>query len=239
MATTRKLHWDYRDGRVAAVAAAIAYSLWGLEVAFTGSGPTQGALVDPEATFSQFMESAHRAAAILVVVAAGLGLSLGARRTSRLLTVSWTAMAVFGAAALTTTLFPGSCAISTDVVCAAEARAEGVTGATLPQVFMGVLALVAALTAVVTLALDRRRAGDRSWPTVAALAVLQVVAAVAVLVVAAMIHFASGDGDPGVAPSLTVRLHLLTVALWLLATGLLPGPWRSGRPTPRGVPVRG
>lgn len=238
MATTGKLHWDYRDGRVAAVAAAIAYSLWVLEVVFPETSATQGALVDPTSTFTQFMDNAHRTAAILVIVAAGLGLSLGARRTSRLLTVSWTAMAVFGAAALTTTLFPGLCVISTDVACASEALVEGVSGATRTQALMSVLTIVAALTAVITLALDRRRVRERSWPIVAFLAALQAVAAVAVLVVSVMVYSTAGDGDPGVAPSLTVRLHLLTVALWLLATGLLPGPWVNRRVRPRDVQLR-
>lgn len=238
MANTGQLHWDYRDGRVAAVAAAIAYSLWVLEAVLPGAGATQGALVDPGSTFGRFMESAHRTAAILVIVAAGLGLSLGTRRTGRLLTISWTAMAVFGAAALTTTLFPGRCVISTDVVCSAETLVEGVAGATLAQTLVAVLAAVAALTAVITLALDRRRARDRAWPIVAALAVLQIAAAVAVLVVAVMVYSAAGDGDAGVAPSLTVRLHLLTVALWLLATGLVPGLWLRRRTVLRDTRTR-
>jgi len=233
MPNSGQLHWDYRDGRVAAVAAAIVYSLWTLEVVLPGSGAAQGALADPDAVFGRFLDSAHRTAAILVVLTAGLGLALGAREATPWLTVSWWSMAVFGAASLVTALLPGRCVVSTDAACAAESLVEGVAGATAAQAVLAVVAILAALVGVGALAVDRYRAGDRAWPFVAVPAVLQAVAAVAVLVLAARVYAAAGDGSPGVALGLLERAHLVTVALWLLTAGVLPGPWkRSGAARP-------
>ncbi|MFL1378002.1 MULTISPECIES: DUF998 domain-containing protein [unclassified Nocardiopsis] len=226
-------HWDYRDGRVAAVAAAIVYSMWTLEVLLPGGSAVEGALADPESVFGRFLDSAHRTGSILVVLAAVLGLTLGARRTGRWLTVSWWSMAVFGTASFVASLLPGRCVVSTDVACASEALAEGVGGATAAQPVIATVTILAALTGAVTLALDRRRAADPAWLWAAAVAALQALAAVAVLVLA--VRVSGGDGDPGVALGFLERAHLVTVALWLLTAGVLPGPWkRSGttRPTP-------
>ncbi|MFY7065539.1 DUF998 domain-containing protein [Nocardiopsis changdeensis] len=226
-------HWDYRDGRVAAVAAAIVYSLWALEVMLPGGSLGQGASADPESGFGRFLDSAHRAGSILVVLAAALGLTLGARRTGFWLTASWWSMAVFGAASFVASLLPGRCVVSTDVACASEALAEGVGGATAAQPVLATVTIVAALAGAVTLAVDRRRAADPAWVWAAAVAALQALAAVAVLVLA--VRVSGGDGDPGVALGLLERAHLVTVALWLLTAGILSGPWkRSGvrRPTP-------
>ncbi|MFD6100333.1 DUF998 domain-containing protein [Nocardiopsis flavescens] len=220
-------HWDYRDGRVAAVAAAIVYSMWTLEVLMPGGAAGQGALADPDAVFGRFLDSAHRTGSILVVLAAVLGLTLGARRTGRLLTVSWWSMAVFGAASFVASLLPGRCVVSTDVACASEALGEGVGGATAAQPVIATVTIVAALLGAVTLALDRRGAADPAWVWVAAVAALQALAAVAVLVLAVLVS--GGDGDPGVALGFLERAHLVTVALWLLAAGVLPGPWKRSR----------
>ncbi len=228
MPHSAQLHWDYRDGRVAAVVAAIVYSLWVLEVMLP-SGAAQGALADQGSTFARFLESANRTAAILVILAAGLGLGLGARESGHLLTASWWSMVVFGVTSLVATLLPGPCVVSTDVVCTSESLAEGVPGATPAQAVVAVTALLSAMAGVILLALDRRRRHDRTWPLVALLAVLQSVAAVALVVMAVRVHVTSGDGDPGVVFGFTQRAHLVTVALWLLATGLLSGPWRRTR----------
>ncbi|WP_017607122.1 hypothetical protein [Nocardiopsis xinjiangensis] len=226
MPNTGQLHWDHRDGRVAAVAAAIAYSFWALEVVLPGAADTQGALVAPGSTLGIILESAHRAAAILVLVAAVLGLMLG-RKRGPALTVSWVSTAVFGAASLTTTLFSGPCVISTDVSCASEALAEGVAGAGVAQALTAVVAVLAALAAVIALAVDRWSAGDRARMVVVAVAVLQAVAAASVLVTAFVVYSASGDGSSGVALGLSERFHLATLALWLVAAGVLPGPWKD------------
>lgn len=226
-------HWDYRDGRVAAVAAAIVYSMWTVEVMLPGGNAVQGALADPESVFGRFLDSAHRTGSILVVLAAVLGLTLGARRTGFWLTVSWWSMAVFGTASFVASLLPGRCVVSTDVACASEALAEGVGGATAAQPVIATVTILAALVGAVALSLDRRRAADPAWIWVAVVAALQALAAVAVLVLA--VRVSGGDGDPGVALGFLERAHLVTVALWLLTAGLLPGPWkRSGtaRPVP-------
>ena len=228
MPNSGQLHWDQRDGRVAAVAAAVVYSLWALEVLLPGGGDVQGALADPGTAFGAFLDSAHRTAAVLVVIAAGIGLALGARVTGVWLALSWWAMAVFGASSLLASVFPGPCLVSTDVACAAESLAEGIPGATAAQAVLAVVAVLAALVGVGSLAVDRFRAGDRAWAAVAVLAVLQAAVAAAVLVVAARVSGA-GDGSPGVALGLLERGHLAAVALWLLAAGVLPGPWKRSR----------
>ncbi|MEE2045179.1 DUF998 domain-containing protein, partial [Nocardiopsis tropica] len=56
------------------------------------------------------------------------------------------------------------------------------------------------------------------------------VAAVAVLVLAVRVYAAAAGDGPGAAPGLLERAHLVTVALWLLAAGLLRGPWRRTGP---------
>lgn len=227
MPNTGQLHWDHRDGRVAAVAAAIAYSFWALEVILPGAAGTQGALVTPGSTLEVILESAYRTAAILVLIAAVLGLTLGVRKRGRALTVSWVSMAVFGAASLATSLFSGPCVVSTDVSCASEALAEGVAGASVVQALTAVLAVLAAPVAVVALAVDRWSADDRARLFVVAVAVLQVVAVTLVLVTSVVVYSASGDGSPGVALGLLERFHLITLALWLVAAGVLPGPWKN------------
>ncbi|MBR8742657.1 DUF998 domain-containing protein [Nocardiopsis sp. MG754419] len=235
---TGTLHWDYRDGRVAAVVAAVVYSMWTLEVVFpVGLNADSGALADPDSTFGRMLESAHRTAAILVMLAAGLGLALGAKRPRRWLTVSWWSMAVFGAAALATSLLPGRCVVSTDAACAVESLVEGVGGATVAQPPLAVIATLAALLAAAALTWDQRRAGERAWPLLALVTAVQAVAAVVVLVLAAGLYLSSGDGSPGVALGWAERFHLVTVALWLLAVGVTPGQWKRGRLT-RGVAPR-
>ncbi|WP_017613228.1 hypothetical protein [Nocardiopsis salina] len=226
MPNTGRLHWDYRDGRAAALAAAIAYSFWVLEIALPGGAAAQGALAAPGSTLEAVLESAHRTAAILVLVAAVLGLTLGAHGHGRALTVSWVAMAVFGLASLATTLFTGPCVVSTDVSCVSEALAEGMAGASLTQALVAVVAVLAALVAVVALAVDRWISGDHARGFVVAVAVLQVAAAKIVLVAASVVFTASGDGTPGVALGVLERAHLVTVALWLVTAGVLPGPWK-------------
>lgn len=227
---TGTLHWDHRDGRVAAVVAAIVYSMWVLEVVFpVGLGADSGALADPDSTFGRMLDSAHRTAAILVVLAAGLGLALGAERPRRLLTVSWWSMVVFGVASLVSSLLPGRCVVSTDAACAVESVVEGVGGVSVVQPPLAVIATLAALVASASLAWDRRVAGERTWPVLALITGAQAVAAVVVLVLAAGLYLSSGDGSPGVALGLAERLHLVTVALWLLAVGLVPGHWKRRR----------
>lgn len=229
MPNTGQLHWDHRDGRVAAVAAAIAYSFWVLEIILPGAADTQGALVAPGSTLEIVLESAHRTAAILVLVAAVLGLTLGARKRGRALTVSWVSMAVFGAVSLTTSLFDGPCAVPTDVSCASEALAEGVADASVAQALLAGLAVLAAPVAVVALALDRWSAGDQARMFVVAVAVLQVAAATLLLITTVVVYATSGDGSSGVSLGLLERFHLLTLALWLVAAGVLPGPWKHTR----------
>ncbi|MCY9785978.1 DUF998 domain-containing protein [Nocardiopsis sp. EMB25] len=224
--STASLHWDYRDGRVAAVAAAVVYSLWVLEVVLPGGGAAQGALAEPGSPFGEFLDSTHRTASILVIVAAALGLSLGTRQTRRWLLVSWWSMAAFGAISLATSLMPGACRVSTDVACAAESLVEGGQGATLAQALLSVAAVVTALVSVIALAVNRWNADDPAWPFVAVMAALQAVSAVAVLILAGILYWSSGDGDPGVALGLVQRAHLVTVALWLLTAGIVPGPWK-------------
>ncbi|MFE1167210.1 DUF998 domain-containing protein [Nocardiopsis sp. NPDC058789] len=227
---TATLHWDHRDGRVAAVVASIVYSLWAVEVVLpAGPGTAAGALADPHSTLGQFLDSAHRTAAILVILAAGLGLALGARRPRRWLTVSWWSMAVFGAASLAASLLPGRCVVSTDAACTVESLVEGVRGATVVQPVLAVVATLAALLASAALTWDRRRAGERAWAVLAVITLAQAVAAVVVLVLAALVYAASGDGSPGVALGLAERVHLVTVALWLLAAGAVPGQWKRRR----------
>lgn len=224
---TAKLHWDYRDGRVAAVVAAFVYSMWTLEIILpTGPGLPAGALADPHSPLGQFLDSAHRTAAILVVLAAGLGLTLGAKRPRRWLTFSWWSMAVFGAASLTASLLPGRCVVSTDAACTVESMVEGVQGSTVAQPVLAVVATLSALLACAALTWDRRQAGERAWPVLALITVAQAVAAVVVLILAGMLYSASGDGSPGVALGLAERFHLVTVALWLLAVGLVPSQWK-------------
>lgn len=227
---TAKPHWDHRDGRVAAVVAAVVYSMWTLETVLpSGPGVPPGALADPQSTLGQFLDSAHRTAAILVVLAAGLGLALGARRPRRWLAFSWWSMAVFGAASLTASVLPGRCVVSTDAVCTVESMVEGVQGATAAQPVLAVAATLSALAACAALAWDRYGAGERAWPVLAVITLAQGVAAVIVLVLAALLYAASGDGSPGVALGLAARFHLVTVALWLLAAGLVPGQWKRGQ----------
>lgn len=227
---TATLHWDHRDGRVAAVVAAIVYSMWVLEIVFpVGLGADTGALADPDSTFGRMLDSAHRTAAILVVLAAGLGLALGAERPRRLLTVSWWSMVVFGTASLVSSLLPGRCVVSTDAACAVESVVEGVGGVSVLQPPLAVIATLAALVASASLAWDRRVAGERAWPVLALITGAQAVAAAVVLVLAAGLYLSAGDGSPGVALGLAERLHLVTVALWLLAVGLVPGHWKRRR----------
>ena len=224
---TSTLHWDYRDGRVAAVVAALVYSLWALEVILPGAWTTTtSALVESDSAFGRFLESAHRTAAILVVLAAGLGLALGAKRPHRWLTVSWWSMAVFGGASLTASLLPGRCVISTDAACAAESLVEGVQGATAAQPVVAVVAALSALLAAAALTWDRRLADERAWPVLALITLVQAVTAAIVLVLAALLYSSSGDGSPGVALGLAERAHLVAVALWLLAVGIVPGQWK-------------
>ncbi|GHD33218.1 hypothetical protein [Nocardiopsis kunsanensis] len=227
MPNTGQLHWDHRDGRVAAVAAAIAYSFWVLEIVLPGAAGEQGALATAGSTLQVVLENAHRTAAILVLVAAGLGMALGVRRHGRALTVSWVSTAVFGAASLAASLFSGPCVVSTDVSCASESLAEGVAGASVAQALTAVLAVLAALAAVVALAVDRWSAADRARLLVVTVAVLQVVAATLVLVTAVVVYASSGDGASGVALGLLERFHLVTLALWLVVAGVLPGPWKK------------
>ncbi|WP_047870596.1 hypothetical protein [Nocardiopsis sp. RV163] len=237
MSHSTQMHWDYRDGRVAAVVAALVYSLWVVEVILPAGGAVRGALADQDADFARFLESAHRIAAILVVIAAGIGLGLGAReRTGHLLAVSWWCMVVFGAASLAATLLPGPCVVSTDVACATESLAEGLAGATAAQAVVAAVALLAALAGAIVLAVDRWRTGDGKWPLVAVVAALQLVTAVAVMVAAVRVYAAGGDGDPGVVFSTLQRLHLVAVALWLLTAGLLPSLWKRSW-TPRRASV--
>lgn len=221
------LHWDYRDGRVAAVFAAVVYSMWALEILFPADlGASSGALADPDSPFGRMLTSAHRTAAILVMLAAGLGLTLGAERPRPWLTVSWWSMAAFGAAALSTSLLPGRCVVSTDVACSVESLVEGVGGTTIAQPPLALLATGAALLASASLAWDRWRARERAWPVLALITAAQAVTAVIVLVLAARLYLGSGDGSPGVALGLAERFHLVTVALWLSAVGLVPGHWK-------------
>ncbi|WP_040685138.1 hypothetical protein [Nocardiopsis halotolerans] len=225
------LHWDYRDGRVAAVVAAVVYSLWVVEVVLPLGGTAEGALAYQESAFARFLESAHRIAAILVMLAAGLGLALGVReRTGHLLAASWWAMGLFGLASLVATVFPGPCVVSTDVTCATESLVEGLPGATTAQAVIAVIALLAALASVIILTIDRLRVKDRAWWLVAVLALLQLVSSAAILVMAVLFYAASGNGEPGVEFSALQRVHLGTVALWLLAAGLLPELWKRSRP---------
>lgn len=224
------LHWDYRDGRVAAVVAAVVYSLWTLEIILpVGPGAPAGALADPQSTLGQVLDSAHRTAAILVILAAGLGLALGAKRPRRWLTLSWWSMAVFGAASLTASLLPGRCVVSTDAACTVESMVEGVQGSTVAQPVLAVVATLAALLASAALTWDLRRAGERAWLTLAVITAAQAVAAAVVLVLAVLVYAASGDGSPGVALGLAERAHLVTVALWLLAAGVVPSQWKRHR----------
>ncbi|RKS05781.1 hypothetical protein DFP74_1393 [Nocardiopsis sp. Huas11] len=225
-ASSDHVHWDQRDGRVAAVAAAIVFSFWVVEVVLPGVGAAQGVLADLDSPFGRFLDDAHRIASILVLLAAGLGLSLGARWSRRWLTVSWASMAVFGAASLTASLLPGPCVVSTDVACAAESLAEGLAGATVAQAVVAVVAMLAGLLGVVSLAVSLRLHGMRSWLPVAVVAAAQTVAVVAVLVLSGLLLAADGSGAPGVTLGLLERAHLVTVALWLLCAGVLPGPWK-------------
>lgn len=225
-ATSDHLHWDERDGRVAAVAAAVVFSFWVVEVVLPGVGAAQGVLAVPGSSFGRFLDGAHRTASILVMLAAALGLSLGARWSRRWLTVSWASMAVFGAASLTASLLPGPCVVSTDVACAAESLVEGLAGATVAQAVVAVVAMLASLLGVVSLAVSLRLHGKRSWVSVAVVAAVQIVAAVAVLVLAGRMLAADGSGATGVTLGLLERAHLVTVALWLLSAGVLPGPWK-------------
>ncbi|GAB2508706.1 DUF998 domain-containing protein [Nocardiopsis aegyptia] len=230
------VHWDQRDGRVAAVAAAVVFSFWVVEVVLPGVGAAQGVLADPATSFGRFLDGAHRVASILAVLAAALGLSLGARWSRRWLTVSWASMAVFGAASLTASLLPGPCVVSTDVACAAESLVEGLAGATVAQAVVAVVAMLASLLGVVSLAVSLRLHRKRSWIPVAAVAAVQTVVVVAVLVLAGRMLAADGSGAPGVTLGLLERAHLVTVALWLLSAGVLPGPWKrpphDGRTAP-------
>jgi hypothetical protein len=228
-ASSDHLHWDQRDGRVAAVAAAIVFSFWVLEVVLPGTGAAAGVLADPETTFGRFLDGAHRIASILVMVAAGLGLSLGARWSRRWLTVSWASMGVFGATSLAASLMPAPCVVSTDVACAAESMVEGVAGASLAQAVVAVVALLTGLLGVSALAVSLRLHHDRAWAPVAVLAGVQGAAVVTVLVLSGQLLAAGGDGAPGVTLGLLERAHLVTVALWLLAAGVLPGPWKRAR----------
>lgn len=224
---TGHLHWDHRDGRVAAVVAAVVYSMWALEVVFpVGLGSDTGALADPDSTFGRMLDSAHRTAAILVVLAAGLGLALGAERPRRWLTISWWSMVVFGVTSLISSLLPGRCVVSTDAACAVESVVEGMGGVSVLQPPLAVVATLAALVASAALTRDRHVAGERSWIVLALITAAQAVAAVVVLVLAAGVYLSSGDGSPGVALGMAERLHLVTVALWLLAVGLVPGHWK-------------
>ncbi|WP_028650063.1 hypothetical protein [Nocardiopsis sp. CNT312] len=221
---TASLHWDYRDGRVAAVAAAVVYSLWVLEMVLPGGETVRAEPGTPVSAFEAFWESAHRMASILVMVAAGLGLSLGARETRRWLLVSWWAMFAFGALSLATSLLPGRCTVSTDVACTVEALVEGAGGPATLQAVLAVAAMAAALLSVVALAVNRWRCGDRMWVPVAVLAGFQAATAVGVLVVS-WVFVSSGTGQPGTAMGTAERAHLVALALWLLAAGLLRGPW--------------
>lgn len=231
---TGTLHWDYRDGRVAAVFAAVVYSMWALEILFpVGLESASNALADPDSPFGRMLASAHRIAAILVMLAAGLGLALGARRPHRWLTVSWWSMAVFGAAALSASLLPGHCVVSTDVACSVETLVEGVGGATTAQPPLAALATLAALLASAALTWDLRRAEERVWPVLALITLAQAVTATIVLVLATQLYLHSGDDAPGVALGLAERFHLVTVALWLLAAGLIPGHWKRSLRVPR------
>ncbi|KOX16938.1 hypothetical protein [Nocardiopsis sp. NRRL B-16309] len=224
------VHWDQRDGRVAAVAASIVFSFWVVEVILPGGGAARGVLAESDSALGRFLDDAHRVASILAVLAAALGLSLGARWSRRWLAVSWASMAVFGAASFTASLLPGPCVVSTDVACAAESLVEGLAGATVAQAVVAVVAMLASLLGVVSLAVSLRLHQKRSWLPVAAVAAVQTVVVVAVLVLAGRVLVADGSGAPGVTLGLLERVHLVTVALWLLSAGVLPGPWKR---TPR------
>ena len=215
---------------MAAVVAALVYSMWTLETVLpVGPGTPTGALADPQSPFGQFLDSAHRTAAILVVLAAGLGLTLGARRPRRWLAFSWGSMAVFGAASLTASLLPGRCVVSTDAACTVESMVEGVQGATAAQLVLAVVATLSAPVASAALTWDRRQAGERAWPVLAVISTALAAAAAVVLVLAALVYASSGDGSPGVALGLAERVHLAAVALWLLAVGIVPGQWKRRR----------
>ena len=84
-------------------------------------------------------------------------------------------------------------------------------------------------SSAIALTLDRRRAGERAWPVLALITAAQALAVVVVLVLASLLYASAGDGSPGVALGLAERLHLVTVALWLLAVGLVPGQWKRTR----------
>ncbi|MFW6638822.1 DUF998 domain-containing protein [Nocardiopsis algeriensis] len=226
MSDSEHMHWDHRDGQVAAIAAAVVYCAWALEILFPEGGTAPGALARPGSDFGHFLASAHRMASILVLVAVVLGFAMGRSRQSRRLVVSWCSAAVFGAASLVASLLPGRCVVAIDAACAAETLVEGVEGATAAQAVTAVVAILAGVVAAVFLAGDRRRAGDRAWPLVAAVAAFQAVTAAAVLALAAWNLWGPGAAEPGVALGLLERAHLVAVSLWLLIAGLLPRLWR-------------
>lgn len=224
--TTGSIHWDGRDGRVAAVAAAVVLSAWMLEPLLpTGVDPTSGLIGELAAEgvpYNRFFRGADRAAGILLVLAAGLGLGLG--RRSRLLRASWSAALVVGLALLALSLLPLDCAMSADAACAAAAGGGRLSAAHTAHLVISAVAALAALAGTGAFALHRWRAGapDRLVPL--ALLLLQSTA-----MAAALVLLQAGGPPPVEGLGVAQRVHATALALWPATMGLLPAPWERER----------
>ncbi|MBB6173579.1 hypothetical protein HNR23_003639 [Nocardiopsis mwathae] len=219
-----------RVARAAAVAAAVAYSLWVVEFALpTGIDPGLSFVSElsaADAPFGDVFRGADRAAGVLAVVCGVIGLAVGAGRDRAeggkrdLWTpVLWLALIVFGAATFADSFLPMDCAVSADAACAAAERAGELSAVHTAHAYSSSIAGTAGIVGVAALALRERH--GRAWALGWVLLAVQVAAMVAVLALLAV-----GDGQPVDGFGIAQRVQIGAVAAWLLAVGLLPGPWR-------------
>ncbi|WP_269854245.1 DUF998 domain-containing protein [Streptomyces sp. RPT161] len=207
---------------------AAAYTAWVLEVVLaTGLDPLQ-AYLSELAAVDQPLGGLFRAtdllAGLAVLIGSCCGLLLLPRR--RWATTGWAALAVFGAATAVDSRLPLSCAPTRDESCAARETAGLVPATHTAHAVSSTTAVLAALTALVTLTHAARRYG---WPpplrTLGPPLVCAELAATA-WALGATAAFQTGRGTWSLGAG--QRLQTLLVAVWIGALAVSV----SRQPTP-------
>ncbi|CAM3811993.1 hypothetical protein GCM10009799_07240 [Nocardiopsis rhodophaea] len=216
-----------RVGRIAAIATAVSYSAWLVEFVLpTGIDPGLSFVSElsaADAPFGALFRATDRVSGVLAIVCALAGLAWGSRgRWSRVL---WLGLLLFGGATFADTILTMDCMVSADAVCAAKERAGELSAAHTAHSYSSSVSGTAGLVGAGALALHQR--GSRAAGPVWALFATQLAAMAAVLVLLAI-----GGGQPVDGLGIAQRVQIGAVAAWLVAVGVLSGPWHQA-PGPR------
>ncbi|MER7580895.1 DUF998 domain-containing protein [Kitasatospora sp. NPDC097691] len=257
----------HRTARTAVAAllllSAVAYTAWVLEVVLsTGLDPVQAyisELAAEDQPLGGLFRATDLAAGLCLLAAAGTALASGLARGTvdgeeagrargsrrrRWALVGWSALAVFGAATVADSRLPLSCSPTSDEMCAARETAGLVPATHTAHAVTSSLAMLGALTALVSLTVAARRYGW--WPPVRRIGPWLLGAELLATgwSLAAIAAFQAGRGTWALGAG--QRLQVLLVALWLavLAVGVARSARRDGpeqhdpaRPLPQRRPA--